>query len=106
MNLIIIFPDYSRSPEARYPIYIEQCCYILNNILKLLHQANLKGNLSITIAGDSVGGNMSIALTLISKYYNGPKVNKLLLYYPVANDDFNTESYNQFQDGYYLYKIV
>lgn len=104
-NSIIIFPEYSRSPEAKYPIAIEQCYSILNNISKLLHQANLKGNLSnITIAGDSVGGNISIALTLMSKYYNGPKVNKLLLYYPVTNDDFNTESYNQFQEGYYLYK--
>ena len=60
--------------------------------------------LPLTVAGDSVGGNMSIAMIFMSKMRNGPEVEKLLLYYPVTNACFNTQSYNQFAVNYYLYR--
>ncbi len=104
-NSIIIFPEYTRSPEVRFPVAIEQCYSTMCNIPKLLRKMNLVANLNnFTVAGDSVGGNMAIAMAFMSKYQNGPKIHKELLYYPVTNDDFNTDSYNQFAEGYYLYK--
>lgn len=59
---------------------------------------------TLTVAGDSVGGNMAIAMTLMTKYRQGPYIQKQLLYYPVTNACFNTESYCRFARGYYLYR--
>lgn len=35
-NSVIIFPEYTRSPEARSPVAIEQCYSILNQIPEIL----------------------------------------------------------------------
>ena len=59
---------------------------------------------TLTAAGDSVGGNMTIAMTLMSKYRNGPEISKQLMYYPVTNACFNTRSYCEFSTDYYLYR--
>lgn len=104
-NSVIIFPEYTRSPEARFPVAIEQCYSILEQLPILLLSNNIVANIdTLTVAGDSVGGNMAIAMTLMSKFQNGPKIHKQLLYYPVTNDNFNTPSYLEFATGYYLYR--
>lgn len=104
-NSIVIFPEYTRSPEARFPIAIEQCFKILSRIPNILKCRNIDfNNTTLTVAGDSVGGNMAIAMTFMNKQNCNIKIDKLLLYYPVTNDIFNTDSYNQFAEGYYLYK--
>lgn len=104
-NSVVIFPEYSRSPEARFPVAIEQCYFVLNKIPSILRKNNIVANMNtLTVAGDSVGGNMAIAMTMISKFENGPRIHKQLLYYPVTNDNFNTKSYLMFASGYYLYR--
>lgn len=47
---------------------------------------------------------MAIAMTLLAKYRKGPAIHKQLLYYPVTNACFDTCSYCQFAEGYYLYR--
>lgn len=102
---IVVFPEYSRSPEARYPAAIEQCYSVLCKLEEiLLHMGKKMNCRTLTVAGDSVGGNMTIAMALLSKYRNGPKIHKQLLYYPVTNACFNTESYCKFASDYYLYR--
>lgn len=59
---------------------------------------------TLTAAGDSVGGNMTIAMTLMAKERKGPYIQKQLLYYPVTNACFCTDSYLSFAEGYYLYR--
>ena len=59
---------------------------------------------TLTVAGDSVGGNMAIAMTLMSAMRHGPCIHNLLLYYPVTNACFDTPSYRQFAVDYYLYR--
>lgn len=104
-NSVIIFPEYTRSPEVQFPVAIEQCYSILNQIPFLLTFNNIVANMNtLTVAGDSVGGNMAIAMTLMSKFQKGPRVHKQLLYYPVTDDNFNTSSYLKFATGYYLYR--
>ena len=104
-NSIVIFPEYSRSPEAKYPTAIEQCYEILCKIPSLLNQIGCVANLNtLTVAGDSVGGNMATIMALMVKKRNGPKIHKQLLYYPVTDASFNTPSYWQFAVDYYLYR--
>lgn len=102
---ILVFPEYSRSPEARYPVAIEQCYNVLCRIPKLLKEFGFQMNPdTLTVAGDSVGGNMTIAMTLMAKDRKGPHIQKQLMYYPVTNACFCTDSYCQFSENYYLYR--
>ena len=102
---VLIFPEYSRSPEAHYPVAIEQCYNILCRVPELLAEFGFQVNPdTLTVAGDSVGGNMAIAMTLMAKARKGPYIQKQLMYYPVTNACFCTDSYCQFGEGYYLYR--
>lgn len=104
-NSIVIFPEYSRAPEAKYPTAIEQCYFLLSHIMEIIAERfSMISSPALTVAGDSVGGNMAIAMALLSSRRHGPSIQKLLLYYPVTNACFNTWSYRQFAAGYYLYR--
>ena len=102
---LVVFPEYSRSPEAKYPTAIEQCYFILSHIKEIIGDCfSVFDCTSLTVAGDSVGGNMAIAMALMSAMRQGPCIYKLLLYYPVTNACFDTPSYRQFAVDYYLYR--
>ncbi len=104
-NSVVLFPEYSLSPEAKYPTAIEQCYSVLTQLPTIAAQMNWELNFdTLTVAGDSVGGNMATVMTILSKYRNGPEIHKQLLYYPVTNAYFDTCSYNQFAVDYYLYR--
>jgi len=104
-NCIVVFPEYSRSPEAKYPTAVRQCYHLLCKLPQLLSEAGFQGDLShLTVAGDSVGGNMATIMTILAKKQNGPKIHKQLLYYPVTDACFNTHSYYEFATDYYLYR--
>lgn len=102
---LVVFPEYSRSPEAKYPTAIEQCYYIFSHRREIAGKCRaVSDRVSLTIAGDSVGGNMAIAVALMSAMRHGPRIRRMLLYYPVTNACFDTPSYRQFAAGYYLYR--
>lgn len=102
---VLVFPVYSRSPEVRYPVAIEQCYHVLCRLPALLAKMNISMNpCTLTVAGDSVGGNMAIAMTIMAKQRKEPYIQKQLLFYPVTNACFGTASYHQFARGYYLYR--
>lgn len=104
-NSLVVFPEYSRSPEAKYPTAIEQCYFILSHIKEIIRERfPMIDCTTLIAAGDSVGGNMAIAVTLMAEMRQGPCIQKLLLYYPVTNACFDTPSYRQFAEDYYLYR--
>lgn len=102
-NALVVFPEYTLSPEAKYPTALEQCYHVLCHLDELICGLcpHLTGAPHI-VAGDSVGGNLAIGMELLSQQHHGPKIKKLLLYYPVTNACFETQSYRQFATGYYL----
>jgi acetyl esterase len=97
----VVFTNYSLSPEARYPVAIEEVYAALQWVAKEGSNYGLNSK-EITVAGDSVGGNMSAAITLMAKDRQGPKISKQLLFYPVTDANFDTASYKQFATGYFL----
>ncbi|WP_214484763.1 alpha/beta hydrolase [Bacillus sp. SM2101] len=97
----VIFTNYSLSPEAKYPTAIEEVYAVLEWIPESGKEYGMNTD-KITVAGDSVGGNMSAAITLMAKESGGPKIQKQLLFYPVTDASFETESYKQFKEGYFL----
>ncbi|MNP07847.1 Carboxylesterase NlhH [compost metagenome] len=97
----VVFPKYSRSPEAKYPTAIEEIYEVLKWIERSGEERGLDTN-QLFVAGDSVGGNMTAAITLLAKERNGPKIHKQLLFYPVTDAAFDTDSYHEFATGYFL----
>jgi acetyl esterase len=97
----IVFVNYTLSPEAKYPTAIEESYAVMKWVAECGATRGLDPT-RIAVAGDSVGGNMTAAVTLISKERGGPVIQRQLLFYPVTDATFDTESYHQFAEGYHL----
>jgi len=99
----VVFVDYDRSPEARYPVAIEQAYAATRYVVD--QSAGLRIDPSrLAVVGDSVGGNMATALTLMARERRGPKIAFQVLFYPVTDAGFDTASYTRFADGPWLTK--
>jgi acetyl esterase/lipase len=97
----VVFPNYSLSPEAKYPTAIEESYAVAAWVAEHGAAQNLDPT-RIAIAGDSVGGNMSAALTLLAKQRGDVSFVQQVLFYPVTDATFDTDSYHQFAEGYFL----
>ncbi|MFI9150108.1 alpha/beta hydrolase [Streptomyces sp. NPDC053367] len=97
----VVFPEYDLSPEARYPVAVEQNFTVARWIADQDPAGGLDGA-RLAVAGDSVGGNMAAALTLLAKQRGGVPLRHQVLFYPVTDASFDTGSYHQFATGYFL----
>ncbi|MBT1094711.1 alpha/beta hydrolase [Streptomyces sp. Tu102] len=97
----VVFPEYDLSPEARYPVAIEQNYAVAQWVVREGAGNGLDAG-RIAVAGDSVGGNMTAALTLMAKERGDVPLVQQVLFYPVADASFDTASYRQFAEGYFL----
>jgi len=98
---VVVFPEYNRSPEARYPVALEQCYAAAQWVVAHGVRKGLDGA-RLAVAGDSVGGNMSAALTLLAKERGDVRFVQQVLFYPVTDASFDTGSYHQFAEGHFL----
>ncbi|WP_329544874.1 alpha/beta hydrolase [Streptomyces sp. NBC_01356] len=97
----VVFPEYDLSPEARYPVAIEQNYTVAQWVVTEGASQGLDTS-RIAVVGDSVGGNMSAALTLMAKDRGDVPLVQQVLFYPVTDASFDTASYHQFATDYYL----
>ncbi|MER7682417.1 alpha/beta hydrolase [Streptomyces sp. NPDC096934] len=97
----VVFPEYDLSPEARYPVAIEQNYAVARWVVTDGAEHGFDVS-RIAVAGDSVGGNMTAALTLMAKERGDVPLVQQVLFYPVTDARFDTESYRQFATGYFL----
>ncbi|GAB3160384.1 alpha/beta hydrolase [Micromonospora sonneratiae] len=97
----VVFPEYSRAPEAQFPIALEECYAVAQWIVDYGTEHGLDAS-RMAIAGDSVGGNMATVLTMMAKQRGGPQFLQQVLFYPVTDANFDTASYREFAEGYYL----
>ncbi|MGW2412583.1 alpha/beta hydrolase [Streptomyces tubercidicus] len=100
-NAAVVFPEYDLSPEARYPVAIEQNFAVAQWVVEQGASKELDGT-RLAVAGDSVGGNMTAALTLMAKERGGIPLVQQVLFYPVTDANFDTPSYHRFATGYFL----
>jgi len=100
-NAAVVFVNYTPSTEASYPVAIEEA-YAATEWMAEHSQALKVDPSRIAVAGDGVGGNMAAAVTLMAKERGGPKIIFQLLFYPVTDANFETDSYNEFAEGPWL----
>ncbi|GAA2030203.1 alpha/beta hydrolase [Catenulispora yoronensis] len=96
-----VFPVYDRAPEHGYPTQVEQNYAVGQWVLENGAEHGMDTS-RIAVTGESVGGCMSAVFALMNKDRGGIDLKAQVLLYPVTNADFDTPSYLQFADHYYL----
>jgi acetyl esterase len=98
---MIVFVDYTPAPDAQYPVQNEQAYTAL--LWAVDHAGEIGADAGrFALLGDSVGGNMAAALTLMLKERGGPQPEAQVLFYPVTDHGLDTGSYRAFADGPWL----
>ncbi|MFD3504708.1 alpha/beta hydrolase [Streptomyces sp. NPDC058678] len=97
----VVFVEYTRSPEAHYPVAIEQGYATAQWIVREGAAHGLDPD-RMAVAGDSVGGNMTAALALMAKERGVVRFVHQSMYYPVTDAEMNTKSYADLATGYFL----
>jgi acetyl esterase len=97
----VVFPEYSRSPEVRFPVANEEAYFVTKYVAEHAKNLNLDAT-RMAVAGDSVGANMATVVCILANERGGPKISGAVLFFPVTNADFDTATYKQFAEGYFL----
>jgi acetyl esterase/lipase len=97
----VVFVEYDRSPEAHYPVAIEQGYATARWITQRGSAEGLDGT-RLAVAGDSVGGNMTAALAILAKQRGDVTFAHQSMYYPVTDAAQDTDSYREFAQGPFL----
>jgi acetyl esterase len=97
----VVFVDYTPIPDAVFPTQVEQIYTAARWIAEHGDVIGVDGS-RIAVAGNSVGGDMSAALTLMAKDRGGPNIRLQVLLNPATDTNFETESYRSFDTGRFL----
>ncbi len=100
-----VFVNYTPSPEAHYPVPINQAYAATKWVAEHGKEIGVDGK-RLAVAGNSVGGNMATVVALMAKDKKGPEIKLQVLFWPVTNVNFETESYNLFSKGRFLTKSL
>jgi len=100
-NAAVVFVNYTPSPEAKYPVAIEEAYAATKYIAENGNKHNLDPS-RLVAAGDSVGGNMAAVVAMMAKDRGGPDIIFQLLFYPVTDANFDTASYQEFATDHWL----
>jgi acetyl esterase len=95
------FVEYTPLPEAKYPTQMDQNYAALKWVAEHARAYGADGT-RIAVAGNSVGGDMTAALTLMAKDRNGPKITYQVLFIPATDASVDTDSYHEFGTDRFL----
>ncbi|WP_342051376.1 MULTISPECIES: alpha/beta hydrolase [unclassified Cupriavidus] len=96
-----VFVEYTPLPQAKFPTQLEESYAALKWVAKHGHELGADGS-RIAVAGNSVGGNMTAALSLMAKDRQGPKIDYQVLLIPATDASVDSDSYHQFATGRFL----
>jgi acetyl esterase len=100
---IVMSVDYRLSPEHKFPAPFDDCFAAARWAVE--NAASLGGDPArVAIGGDSAGGNLTATVALRARDEGGPRFTHQLLIYPVTDATFDTPSYRDNADGYFLTK--
>jgi len=98
---VAVFVNYTPSPEAQYPVAINQAYAATVWVAAHGNELNVDGS-RLAVAGNSVGGNMAAVVALMAKDKKGPAIRFQLLLWPVTDANFDTQSYQTYGEKRFL----
>jgi len=102
-NAAFVFVSYTPSPEAQFPVPVEQCYAATKYVAEHGKELGLDST-RLALAGESVGGYTTAVVAQLAKERNGPAVRYQVLMYPVTDSSMSQPSYEEFADGPWLTK--
>ncbi|ETX05451.1 MAG: hypothetical protein ETSY2_22870 [Candidatus Entotheonella gemina] len=103
VGCVVVSVDYRLAPEHPFPIPLEDCyaavCWVARSASGINGDAQ-----RIAVGGDSAGGNLAAAVALTARDRGVPSLAYQLLIYPVMDCAFDTDSYRENGDSYFLTK--
>ncbi|MFF3576073.1 alpha/beta hydrolase [Streptomyces mirabilis] len=101
LGVTAIVPEYSRAPEARYPVALEECYDLLAWTVEHARELDLDPD-RLAVAGDCAGATLATALTMVARARGGSAIRAQLLYYPLTDSRCASDSQQRFATGYLL----
>jgi len=98
---VAVFVNYTPSPEAQYPIAINQIYAATKWVAENGKEINVDGS-RLAVVGNSVGGNMTTVTSLQAIAKKGPKISLQVMMWPVTDAGFDWESYTLFGQDRFL----
>ena len=98
-----VFVNYTPSPEAHYPVAINQAYNATKWVADHGKEIGVDGK-RLAVAGNSAGGNMATVVAMMAKEKKGPNIKLQILFWPITDANFETESYNLFAKDRFLTK--
>lgn len=83
---LVMSVDYRLAPEHKFPIGLEDCYKVAHVLFKFVDASR------ITLIGDSAGGNLVAALSLMARDRNDFNPQRQILIYPAVNSVYTDES--------------
>ena len=102
-NAIVVSVEYRKAPEHRFPAAHEDAYAAYGWVRK--HGREIYGDPSmVAVAGESAGGNLAGAVSMIARQRNQALPVHQILIYPVTGSDMNTPSYRKYAQAQPLSK--
>lgn len=100
-----VFVNYTPSPEAHYPTAINEIYAAAQWVADRGNEIKVDPN-RLAMVGNSVGGNMTASVAIMAKQRGGPKFKCQVMLWPVTDANFDTASYDEYADGYFLSRAM
>jgi acetyl esterase len=104
VGAVVVSIDYRLAPEHKFPAAAEDAYAATKWVSD--HADELGADPErLAVAGDSAGGNLAAVVPLMARDRGGPPIRFQLLIYPVTDYSFDTLSYRDNAEGYFLHRV-
>lgn len=88
----VVAVEYRLAPECRFPVAVEECYEVARRLCRERSSSSASGTDGITLFGDSAGGNIVAAVSLMARDRGEFMPRTQMLLYPVVGNDYNPET--------------
>ena len=97
---VVVAVDYRLAPEHPFPAALEDAYAATEWVAE--NPEEVEGDGQLAVMGDSAGGNLAAAVTLLSRERDGPEIDYQVLVYPAVDPREDRPSWEQNKEGYFL----
>ncbi|MFP6764837.1 MAG: alpha/beta hydrolase [Planctomycetaceae bacterium] len=100
-SCVVVSVDYRLAPEHRFPAAAEDSHSVTVYVGQHAEALGIDRE-RLFVCGDSAGGNLAVVVALMARDRGSVRIAGQVLVYPIADCDFETQSYRASAEGYFL----